>query len=234
MGALEGTSYLVTGAGAIGVPIARAFAKAGAKVTLADVRPGSAMEVAKELGGLGLVADLMSIEGAEAMVRDSLDRWGRIDGVVHTVGGFGMAAVEASDAALYDRMFDANMRTLFHVTRAVVPRLRAQNSGFIAAFSSEPAWRGAAAGAALYAAAKAAATAFLRSLDAELAGTGVKVTILYPMGAVDTAANRKAMPDGDPAGWIDPEEIAASLVFAASRSPRGRLTELPIFSGTRA
>jgi NADP-dependent 3-hydroxy acid dehydrogenase YdfG len=69
----------------------------------------------------------------------------------------------------------------------------------------------------------------MHSLDGELAGTQVRVAVVYPMGAVDTPANRRDMPDFDPARFIDPNEIAAALVFAAERSPRGRILDLPIY-----
>ena len=69
----------------------------------------------------------------------------------------------------------------------------------------------------------------LHSLDAELHGKGVRVAIVYPMGAVDTPANRRDMPDFDPAGYIDPDEIAETIVFAATRGPRARLRELPVW-----
>jgi NAD(P)-dependent dehydrogenase (short-subunit alcohol dehydrogenase family) len=104
-----------------------------------------------------------------------------------------------------------------------------QGEGFIAGFSSEPAWHGEGPGAPLYAAAKSAVATLLRSLDGELGGTSIQVSIVYPMGVVDTPANRHAMPDADPEHFIDPAEIAETLLHAAGRSMRGRLLELPIF-----
>ena len=48
----------------------------------------------------------------------------------------------------------------------------------------------------------------MRTLEAEAKGTQVGVCIVYPMGAIDTPANRKDMPNADPRTWIDPAEIA--------------------------
>ena len=81
----------------------------------------------------------------------------------------------------------------------------------------------------LYAAAKSAVAALLRSLDAELTEGAIRVAVLYPMGAVDTPQNRRAMPHTDPQTWIAPEAIAEALLFAATRGPRGRLLEIPIY-----
>jgi NADP-dependent 3-hydroxy acid dehydrogenase YdfG len=213
--------FVVTGAGGgIAGPIADALAEAGARV----------VPVARDAhkAGAELGADLTRREDAEAMARTVVERYGRIDGLVHTVGGFAPGNILASDFTTYDRMFDLNVRTLFHVLGAVVPGMLARGTGFVCAISSEPGWTGRAPGTALYGASKAAATSLLRTLDAEAAGTQLAVCIVYPMGAVDTPANRRAMPGVDPASFIDPAEIAASVVHAASRGPRGRLSELPI------
>jgi NADP-dependent 3-hydroxy acid dehydrogenase YdfG len=225
---------LVTGGGgAIAGSIVRTFAGAGARVVVVGHQLEHARAAAAEVGALPLAADLTTADGAAAMVRGALDGAGGIDALIHTVGGYAAGRIEELDATAYENMFDLNVRTLFHAVRAVLPELRARNGGFIAGFSSEPAWTGAAPGASLYAAAKSAVATFLRSLDGELAGTDISVSIVYPMGAVDTPANRRAMPGLDPSTLIDPSEIAATLLHAATRSRRGRLLELPVFSARR-
>jgi len=219
--------FLVTGGGgAIGQSIVRAFVRAGGKVAVVERRPDVAS--IEKVGALPVAADLSTPEGAEAMVRETLAKLGRIDGLIHTVGGFAMGKVHEADLATYERMFDVNVRTLFLAIRAVMPAFLAQKSGFVCGFASLPAWTGSAPGSGLYGAAKSAVATMLRSLDGDLAGTDIGVSIVYPMGVVDTPANRKDMPDADPGRWIDPEEIAHSILFAATRSPRGRIIELPI------
>jgi NAD(P)-dependent dehydrogenase (short-subunit alcohol dehydrogenase family) len=228
MDSLNQRVLIVTGgSGAIGQPICRAFARAGARLAVVDRRVDR--DFVAKLDGLPLDADLSSAPAAQGMVRSTLERYGRLDGLIHVVGGFAMGKLHEVEVELYDRMFDINVRTLFHALRAVLPLLIAQKSGFIAGFASEPAWTGKAPMISLYGAAKSAVATLLRSLDPELEGTAVDVTILYPMGAVDTPANRRDISGADPAKWIDPEEIAQALVFAASRGPRGRVTELPVF-----
>jgi len=230
MTSLKRKVYILTGgSGAIAGAIAQSFAEAGAKLAFVDTQAGAADERAKELGGMSFVANLTRYPDVEALVRQVKGKMGRLDGLIHTVGGFAAVPVKDSDPALYDRMFDLNMRTLFYMTRAVIPELLLQKDGFIAGIAASAAWNGAGPGAALYAAAKAAVATYLRSLDAELSGTEIRVTVVYPMGTVDTPANRKSMPDADPMAWIDPAEIGNSLVYAASRSPQGRVLELPIF-----
>jgi NADP-dependent 3-hydroxy acid dehydrogenase YdfG len=207
---LAGQVFVVTGgAGAIAQPILAALKGAGAQTIAIDHHEH----------------DLTKADGAIAMVKAI----GRIDGLVHTVGGFTMGKVHEAPVADYDRMFDRNVRSLFYTVRAVLPQMLERKRGFLCGFSSTAGWTGEAPGTSLYAAAKSAVAAFLRSLDGELTGTGVRVAIVYPIGAVDTAANRRDMPSFDPARYIDPVEIADAIVFAATRGPRARLTELPIW-----
>lgn len=227
MPSLADRVYVVTGAGgAIATPIVHALAHAGAKLALVD-RTAKA-EPAKSLGALAVAADLTTTAGATTMAATVAEHFGRIDGLIHTVGAFAMGNLVDSDGATYDRMFDANVRALFNVLCAVVPGMVARGDGFVCGFSSEPGWTGRAPGSALYGAAKSAATSLLRSLDVEVRNSQVGVCIVFPMGVVDTPANRREMAGADPKTWIDPEEIAASIVHAATRGPRGRLSDLPI------
>jgi NADP-dependent 3-hydroxy acid dehydrogenase YdfG len=232
MDSLGGRVFIVTGgSGAIGRPVCRAFAREGVKVTVADRHSDRAL--AEELGGSAVDVDLSSAPAAEAMVRATAERWGRVDGLIHLVGGYAMGKLHEVDVATYDRMFDVNVRTLFHALRAILPPLIAQKSGFLCGVASQPAWTGKSPNSSLYGAAKSAVATLMRSLDPELAGTSIDAVILFPMGVVDTPANRKDMPGADPSTWIGTEEIAQALVFAASRAGRGRIAELPVFPPRR-
>lgn len=228
---LNGKVFILTGGGgAIAGAIAQSFAKAGAKLALVDAHDGEVVQQrAKELGGTVFVANLTHYPDAEMLVRQVKAKMGRVDGLVHTVGGFTYAPIKDTDPSSYDKMFDLNVRSLFYMTKAILPELIAQKDGFIAGIAASAAWNGLGPGIALYAAAKSAVATYLRSLDGELADTDVRVAVVYPMGTVDTPANRREMPDADPMAWVDPTEIGESLVYAASRSPRGRVLELQIF-----
>jgi NADP-dependent 3-hydroxy acid dehydrogenase YdfG len=225
----EGVFIITGGAGALASEVGEVFREAGARLALAD-REGSAVaERALALDALAVTADLTVASEAERMVTATRATFGRVDGLIHTAGGFATAPADASPPDLYDRMFDVNMRTMFNAATAVLPALLAQESGFLAGVSTNLVWSGAGgAGMALYAASKAALTFFLRSLEREVGGRGVRVAIVYPLSPIDTPANRRDMPQADPAGWVDPAAIAQALLFAATRGPRGRITELPI------
>jgi len=225
-------AYLVTGgAGAIAKPIVTRLAEAGAKVVVVDLDEGRARARAAEVGGLGVAADLTSAAGAAAMVHAAEQAYGPVAGLVHTTGGFTMGPLASATDADYDRMFDLNVRTLFYAVRAVLPSMVAHKRGFVCGFSSEPGLTGAAPNSALYGAAKSAVATLLHSLDRELGADAgdVRVAVVYPMGAVDTPANRRDMPTFDTHGFIDADDLATTIVHAATTSARGRLIDLAVY-----
>jgi NADP-dependent 3-hydroxy acid dehydrogenase YdfG len=224
---LTGKVFIITGAGgAISSAINTAFQAAGAKLALAD-RPGNAERARDQLGaGLAVGVDLSSLDGAMTMVAATVAHYGRVDGLIHTVGGFSTGKILEFKPEDLTRMIDLNLKTLAFAVAAVLPEVLKQEDGFIGGISAAQVARGAGPGAALYTAAKGAVALFLKSLDAELKGSSTKAGVVYPMGAVDTPANRREMPAADPSTWIDPAEIAAAFVYMASRSSRGRVLEM--------
>lgn len=208
MSDLQGKTVMVTGAGGgLASVLAPALERAGAALVLV----GHGGDVEADLTNPGEVARLADFE---------------VDALVHTVGGFAMQ--KAPDATPDDlrRMFALNVDTLFHAAHAVLPGMLARGRGLILGVGAGQAARGAGPGAALYTAAKSAVGAYLKSLDAELKGQGVRATVLLPMGAIDTPKNRE---DGlKPEAMIDPADLADAVVFALARSPRGHVDEVRV------
>jgi len=124
-------------------------------------------------------------------------------------------------------MMDLNFRTLFNTARAAVPLLTRAEQSVLLGVSAPAALEGQAE-AGLYGASKGAVASYVKSLGKEEQEAGLRTTVLYPMGVVDTPANRDAMPDADPSTWIDPRELADHMLHAATRSPRGHVPELKV------
>jgi NADP-dependent 3-hydroxy acid dehydrogenase YdfG len=223
--------YLVSGGGGSAAgAVAEVFREAGARLILVGRHGGALQERARSLGALAVEADLGVFAEAQRAVAEGVAAFGRLDGLIHTAGGFAMANALETDDAVYNAMLDDNLRTLHNAVRAALPLLLDRGNGFVAGYSSSVVHDGVGvAGMCLYAAAKAAVTFYLRCLEAEVRSGGVRVAIVYPMAPIDTPANRRAMPDADPAGWVDPAAIAEALLFAATRGRRGRLLELPVW-----
>lgn len=227
---LTGRVILVTGAaGALAAAVIPALRQAGATPVLVDL-PGTGLDArASALGLDGHGADLADPVAARDVVARIHADHGRVDGVVHCAGAFAWTRVEDSTDGALDAMLGPNLRSLVGIVRALLPHLRAQGEGFIAGVASQQAWQGGAPGVAAYAAAKAGVAAWLSSLAQELADSDLRVSTLFPMGIIDTPANRSDMPDADPAGWLGTEELAAAVVFAAQAAGRGRIRALPVY-----
>ena len=121
---LEGKVFIITGAGgAISSAINTAFKTSGALLALAD-RPGNAERARDQLGtGLAIPVDLASLEGAHAMVAATLAHYGRVDGLIHTVGSFATGKILELKPEDLDRMFDLNVKTLAYAVVAALPEI---------------------------------------------------------------------------------------------------------------
>jgi NADP-dependent 3-hydroxy acid dehydrogenase YdfG len=229
METLKDKVIIVTGAGGtVAGAIEQALVDAGARLLLVD-RDGVRIQGrAATYNAEALEQDLSTPEGAARMVQSAKAHWGKIDGLIHLVGERTLGSVLESSVTDYESAFDSNMRTLYHAVKAVLPELLKREEALIAGIASHGAWGGSEAGASLFAAAKSAVAAFLRSLDGELTGSDISVVIVYPMGWIDTATNRKML-GAKANGLIDPKSIADMLVTAATLGSKGRLVELPIY-----
>jgi NAD(P)-dependent dehydrogenase (short-subunit alcohol dehydrogenase family) len=211
---LADRSVLITGAtGGLGKAVVRAFLGEGAFVagTARRWRGEDAVD-----GLLEVQADLTTPEGAEAAVRAVLEARGRLDAVVHLVGGFAMdGPLAATKVETWDRMMGINARSAFLVFRAALAASQpATGLRRLIAVGSR-AGDQASPGAVAYAVSKAALHSLVVNLAAEIGDRGITVNAVLP-GVIDTAANRTAMPGVDFTKWVAPESIAETLVWLAS------------------
>jgi NAD(P)-dependent dehydrogenase (short-subunit alcohol dehydrogenase family) len=146
------------------------------------------------------------------LVEGIVARYGRLDAMVNTVGGYaGGLKLWEMDTKVFDQMLALNLRTGYALSRAAVRVMLKQGSGAIVNVASKAALDHE-AGAAAYAASKAAAVAMIDSLAEDLKSTGIRVNSVLP-SIIDTEANRKAMPKADFTKWPKPEDIASVIVF---------------------
>jgi NAD(P)-dependent dehydrogenase (short-subunit alcohol dehydrogenase family) len=211
---LRGCNVLITGAsGGLGEAVVAAFVREGAFVA------GAARHwAAGDLDGLlKLSVDLTSPEGADSAVRAVLDARGRLDAVVHLMGGFAMdGPLGATKVETWDRMLDMNARSAFLVFRAALAANAATDVGLrrLVAVGARAGVQPS-PGLVAYAVSKAALHALVTNLAAEVVGQGITVNAVLP-GTIDTAVNRAAMPTADFSKWVRPETIAETLVWLAS------------------
>jgi NAD(P)-dependent dehydrogenase (short-subunit alcohol dehydrogenase family) len=134
---------------------------------------------------------------------------------VNTVGAYtGGINFWELETVVFERMLALNLRSGYLLCRAAVRVMLKQRQGVIVNVAAKAAFDHG-AGAAAYAASKAAALAMIDSLAADLKGTGVRANSILP-SIIDTEANRKAMPDADFSKWPKPEDIARVVLFLCS------------------
>lgn len=226
----QGRVAITGAAGAMGSVVARHFAEAGWRLGLIDYAEERIAELRRDFPDAHAVAaDLTDEKAARHAIESIEEEAGPVDALLNIAGGFAMQPADEAAPDDLAKMHQINFVTLFNTTRAVLPVMKARGEGLILGVSAAAALDGA-PGAALYAAGKASVAAYLKSLHAELRTDGVRTSVVYPMGVVDTPANRRAMPDSDPATWIARDEIAESMLHLARRTPRGHIRELKIFA----
>ena len=214
-------SILVTGGtGAIGSAVTRRFLEDGNAVAVTWIVEEERDELVAELGPLGeslfeLRADVTDPEEMERAVAAIAERNGPVDALVHLVGGWrGDTRVHEESVQTWERLFRLNVVSGAVCARAVLPGMLERDWGRIAVVSARAA-RQDRAGQAAYAVAKAGVGVLAEAIAEETRGTGVTANAVGP-SVVDTPANRRSMPDADPAAWVPPADLAAILRFLCS------------------
>jgi NAD(P)-dependent dehydrogenase (short-subunit alcohol dehydrogenase family) len=172
-----------------------------------------------------LVTDVGDPNACHAAIAKVLEQHGRLDGIIHTIGGFAMQGIGAYTPDLLPQMLEANLFSAVNMAMAALPALE-PSGGFFGAIAAAQVARGGGAKVAAYTASKGAMALYLKSLALEV--KTVRFGIVYPMGTVDTPANRREMPNADFGSWIAASEIADAFVYLASRNS-GRVQEIQVF-----
>jgi NAD(P)-dependent dehydrogenase (short-subunit alcohol dehydrogenase family) len=204
---------LVTGAnGGLGIHVTQALLDAGFAVV--GLAPKILRSDINHSNFTPLPAALDSLDAAKKAADSVISRFGKIDVMVHTVGGFaGGQTVAETDDATFQRMFELNLNSAFHMLRAVIPHMCKAGAGRIIAIGSRAAESpGATVGA--YSASKAALVSLIRTVALENKDAGLMANVILP-GTIDTPANRQAMPGADTSAWVQPASIASLIVWLA-------------------
>lgn len=227
MSGVEGRVALVTGASSgIGAATARALAGAGARVALGSRR-------ADDLGIDGALAQACDVRDPaqlEALVAACAERFGGLDILVVNAGTGAYGDFLDLRPDWLEEMVDTNVKGFLYTIRAALPRLLESEAADLVAVTSIAGQR-APQGEAVYTATKHAQIGFMRSLDHELYGRGVRCSILAPGGVATAFAmdGRGRTPeDPDLPGMLRAEEVADAVMYAVTRPRTGRIFETSI------
>ena len=247
MKSLQNKIAIVTGGGAgFGEGIARLFVAEGARVLIADLDFERAQAVAASLGAAACAVqcDVSRAQDVQAAVDACVRQFGAPQIVVNNAGTTHRNQPMLDvDEATFDRVFNVNVKSIYHMTRAVVPLLRQQGQGSIINIGSTAGLRPR-PGLTWYNASKGAVNLLSKSMAAELGPDGIRVNAICPvmgatglieqfLGTADTPEARARITAGIPLGRMStPDDVAqAALYLAGDASAFITGVELPVDGG---
>jgi 3-oxoacyl-[acyl-carrier protein] reductase len=231
MDQLKNKIAIITGAGGgFGEGIAQAYVREGAKIIVADIQDAAAKRVAASLGthASAFTCDVTNSTQVQALVQYCIDTFGIPDIVVNNAGTThkNRPMLEV-DEATFDKVFNVNVKSIFHMTHAVLPHLRQKGGGVILNIGSVAGIRPR-PGLTWYNASKGAVNLMSKSMAVELGPEKIRVNAICPvmgvtglfedfMGLPDTPENRAKFMGTIPLGrFAQASDVAAAAVFLAS------------------
>ena len=221
MGALDGRVIAIAGAGGgLGPSVCAELYAAGASLAMADVGQEGLDELARELGLDDercdrRAVDLLDEDAARAWAGALEERFGRVDGVVHLVGGWrGGEPIESASMDDYEWLHDLLVRTVQRTSRAFHGALTRSGKGRFVLVSSAQAQAPEGTNAA-YAATKAAAETWTLALADSFGGTGATANIVV-VNAILTPAMREKNPGKEYPSFTAAEDIASAIAYVCS------------------
>lgn len=222
---------IVTGAASgFGAEIARVYAREGAKVALADLNEDGNKRVAAEIGAsaIAVKCDVSKRADIDALVAETVKRFGTVDIVVNNAGMThrNQPMLEV-DEAMFDRIYAVNVKSIYYMTTAVLPIMRAKRHGVILNVGSTAGIRPR-PGLTWYNSSKGAVNLLSKSMAVELGPDNIRVNAICPvmgetgmlelfMGMPDTPENRKKFLGTIPLGRLSkPIDIANAALYLAS------------------
>lgn len=225
---LKNKVAIITGAGrGIGQATALKFAREGAKVMVCDIMQDwidDTVKQCKALGGeaIGQVADVRNMGSLEAMVKATVDQWGRVDCLVNNAGIVADAQLKNMTEDQFDNVIEINLKGVYNCTKAVVNKMLEQQSGVILNASSIVGLYGN-FGQTNYAASKFAVIGMVKTWARELGRKGIRANAVCPgfiatsiLGSIPEKVIN-TLEERVPMGRLGkPEEIANTFAFLAS------------------
>ena len=226
---IEGKVALVTAATrGIGLAIAEALAREGARVSVVARTEADTERVAQSIRGLGVVADLTTDAGCRKSVEQTRERLGPIEILVNNYGARAGRSWQDTGTKEFEEAFQGNVTVSLRMTKMVLPSMIERGWGRVVVITSI--WGREAGGAPAYNAAKAAETSMVKSLAREVASKGVTVNAVAPGSILWEGGGWRRRQQADPKGIADfirhempigrfgtPEEVASVVAFVCSR-----------------
>ena len=233
---LKNKVALITGGGTgVGYGTAQAFSKEGAQVIITGRRAEKLKSACDQIKGDPSVQffqlDIGNREQVNEVVEKILKEFGHIDILVNNAGiNVTTRSMEEVSPEDWDHLMTVNATGSFNTIKAVLPGMKERGDGVIISISSIAGCRPSPLAGVGYTASKHAMTALTRTVSEELIGTGIRVTVISP-GEINTPIldmRPVKVSDEQKAKILQPEDMAAAILFVATLPPRAHIPELII------
>lgn len=225
---LTGKTALVTGAGrGFGWGIARALARAGAKVCVTDINEEDITRTVQDIEAdantaVGAYLDVRDLEAFQKVVDDTVERWGSLDILVHNAIYMPLITFENTSPEAWWRQLEVALGGLYNGTRAVWDTMKRQGGGHIMGIASGSSLRGYKAEV-TYCTAKHGQEGFIKALALEAQPYSVAINTVGPGAPIKTTRltweELEQLPDEEKADWADPVELGKAFAWLASQPP---------------
>lgn len=228
---MNGKQVLITGGtGGLGLGVTPLVLQQKAKVTI----PYRSQAEVDRLKGILSATDFEQIRFVavdltdESAVSNLINDMGRVDVLIHLVGGFSMGATHEYSYDSWKQDIDLNLNTTFLVCKHSLAKMRQNNYGRIVTVGS----RGAidpAGQLAAYCASKAAVVALTKAIADETKNTNITANCVLP-SVIDTPSNRQAMGTDNAHQWVTPQSLGQVICFLASEAAKDlRGAAIPVY-----
>jgi NADP-dependent 3-hydroxy acid dehydrogenase YdfG len=234
---LSNQVILIAGASSgMGRATALAAAKAGASLVLAARNESALSElraaIEQDKGTvITVAADLTQREAIDQVIEAAIQRYGRIDAAINSVGiNIRRRALSELTPASWAEMVTTNLTAAFNITQGIVPVFRQQGGGLLIHISSSSARKPDRSGVS-YQASKAGVSALAHGTMEEERENGIRTTVIYP-GLTDTPLVQQRPVPPTPemlAKALQPEDVAAACLFVLGLPPRAHVPELVLY-----
>jgi NAD(P)-dependent dehydrogenase (short-subunit alcohol dehydrogenase family) len=171
--------------------------------------------------------DLTNEIATENFIKDAIIKHGKVDAALMLVGGFAMGKLTGTAGTDIQKQFSLNFETAYYIARPLLEQMQQNSYGRLVFIGARPAINPAQGkDLVAYALTKSLLFKLAEFINEENKGTNVVASVVVP-STIDTAINRKGMPDADPANWVKPEEIADVLEFICSE--KGSVIREPVY-----
>ena len=239
---LDGKVALVTGAGrGFGWGIARALGRAGARVCVTDINAEELAQATQDLVGDGTYAlaielDAGDLTAFEAAVARVVDRWGRLDVVIHSAIFMPLLRFEQTEPQQWWRQIEVGLGGLYNAARAGWSVMKRQGGGHIIGIASGSSVRGYKDEVA-YCTVKHAQEGFVKALALEAMPDRIAINTIGPGKPIKTTrltrAELERLPEQVKSSWADPIELGTAFAWLAAQPPE-RFSGLRFDAGTIA